>query len=164
VLALLFRCRIGRCTHQTLLIKDHLCLFPLPQTVSAIETNHPLSGSTKMPASKKNVPVVKVPRQDTQPLLDVDDDGDSIHSRHALKVFKNGSARGTGSAISSTFSLNAPPLAEYSVNMSEEEAAEWRKYRNTTLLRAAVQLAILFVVCSAILFGTLYFALPKIDE
>lgn len=124
-----------------------------------------------MPAAKKNVPAVKVPRQqqsqhDTSPLLDVDDDddGDSIHSRHALKVFKNGTARGTSSALSSTFSLNAPPLAQYSANMNEEEAAEWRKYRNTTLIRAAVQMAVLFVVCSAILFGTLYFALPKIDE
>lgn len=120
-----------------------------------------------MPMAKKNVPVVKVPRQhDAQPLPDVDDedDGNSIHSRHALKVFKNGTARGTNSALSSTFSLNAPPPAEYSANMNEEEAAEWRKYRNTTLMRAAVQLAILFIVCSALLFGTLYFALPKIDD
>lgn len=53
---------------------------------------------------------------------------------------------------------------QYSASMTPEELAEWRKYRNKTLVRAGVQLAILFVVCSAILYGTLHFALPKIDE
>jgi hypothetical protein len=94
------------------------------------------------------------------------DDNESIHSRHALKVFKNGSARSEpGSPFGSSLSVNqtnTPP--QHSSNMTEEEAADWRKYRNKTLVRAAVQLLVLFVVCSALLFATLYFALPKIDQ
>lgn len=114
-------------------------------------------------ASKKNVPVSKIPvvssREDGNA-----DDGDSIHSRHALKVFKNGNSNGSGSAFSSTLTLNNPPVVEYSANMNEQETAEWNKYRNSTLIRAAIKLVLLFIVCSALLYGTLHFALPKIDE
>jgi hypothetical protein len=93
------------------------------------------------------------------------DDNESIHSRHALKVFKYGSARsGSTSPMDSTISVNSTATPQHSSNMSEEEAAAWRGYRNKTLVRAAVQLVILFIVCSALLFVTLKVALPKIDE
>ena len=74
------------------------------------------------------------------------DDSASIHSRHALKVFKNGKPT----------SKNDSPLASdisITVNgdernrtmeqnaaagtLSEEEAAQWKQFRNRTLLRAA---------------------------
>ena len=94
------------------------------------------------------------------------DDDESVHSRHALKVFKNGSSRQHGSPFSSSITVDSlpAPTPVHSSTMNEEEAAEWRKYRNKTLIRAAIQLVILFTVCSLLLFVTLYFALPKIDE
>ncbi|UZJ57497.1 hypothetical protein CBS101457_006817 [Exobasidium rhododendri] len=93
------------------------------------------------------------------------DDNESIHSRHALKVFKNGSARSEpNSPFGSSISVNTTAAPQHSTNMSEEEAAAWRGYRNKTLIRAAVQLLILFIACATLLFVTLYFALPKIDD
>lgn len=134
--------------------------MPSLDPISLASTNQSI-----MPAaSKKNVPISKIPvvtRED-----DNEDDGDSIHSRHALKIFKNanGNVNGSESAFSSTLTLYNPPVAHYSTNMNEEETAKWNKYRNSTLLRAAIKLIILFIVCSALLYGTLHFALPKIDE
>jgi hypothetical protein len=109
--------------------------------------------------------------------VDSMDDSASVHSRHALKTFRNGSPTSKdASPISSTITMpdttddrghvTGVPRSRGAngVAISEEEAREWRQYRNRTLLKAAVQFTILLVVCAGLLALTLYFVLPTIDE
>ncbi|MCO5590168.1 hypothetical protein L7F22_044137 [Adiantum nelumboides] len=107
------------------------------------------------------------------PSPDAIDDSASIHSRHALKVFKNGKpASKNDSPLASDISITengeerSRTMEQNAAagTLSEEEAAQWKQFRNRTLLRAAMQFTTLLIICAALLFLTLYFVLPKIDE
>lgn len=94
------------------------------------------------------------------------DDASSIHSKHALKVLKPNSETNSTSPLSSDVTM--PSSDAYSSTRttaaSDDDVARYRKMRNKTLVNAAIQFAILLVVCTALLAGTLYFVLPPIDE
>ncbi|PWN36188.1 uncharacterized protein FA14DRAFT_107597, partial [Meira miltonrushii] len=100
-------------------------------------------------------------------------DSASIHSRHALKVFKNGMPTSKNdSPLASDISIPANDQQRNwtmeqnaaAGTLSEEEAAQWKQFRNRTLLRAALQFTVLLIICASLLFLTLYFVLPKIDD
>lgn len=106
-------------------------------------------------------------------------DADSIHSRHALQVFKsNKSANGSQSDISMVLdqhrqsnggggdveeSLDDEARAARDSAKAAEEAS-FRTFRNRTLLKAGLNFGALFVVCALLCFLTLWFVLPPIDE
>lgn len=105
------------------------------------------------------------------------DDSASIHSRHALKVFKNGKPTSkSDSPLASDISIpiegqdndgrmnRTMEQNAAAGTLSEEETVQWKRFRNRTLLRAAMQFAALLIVCATLLFLTLYFVLPKIDQ
>lgn len=109
------------------------------------------------------------------PSPEVLDDAASVHSRHALKIFRNGKpASKSGAPLTSDITVSGSTESDEDVQAqgagqgadgsTAEELADWRRFRNRTLLRAAMQFVILLVLCAALLTLTLYFVLPKIDD
>lgn len=104
-------------------------------------------------------------------------DNGSAYSTHTLRTLREGDRGSIGSDDEDGDDDGRPRIIhvrngrddDQSVDgsPSELEAAEAKRSsveRRRIVVRAFAQLAILFVVCSIVMGGTLYFALPQIDE